>query len=477
MRRYVFLSHANEDKPKLRELVEALLDAGIPLWIDCPEELGLGERYLNCGRIVAGADWQEEIRWGLENASCVLFVLSVASNSQKRSNELFREFEFGKSRNMLVMAQIERVDQSELNPFFRIRQVIDLSRAGPRETHESQTQVRVKVLVERLRDHLLAENRRLDSPAVTMNFADAANGSARFSSAGRALPSDANHHRPARLLPYLTDRKEQLRQVTSVLQAQVDSKTIRPTSFLAVGGEDDCLDAFVEQLRYERLPAFVTANGLSGEVFSRLLHWPSAEIGRVVLSAEEIESHFLDIRAQVYAALGVKMTAGLASLESRLAAAPACCYFYFSIGLDQWGPGQCQLLRRWFAWWHEMDCSRLTHPVVSVVSLVYENTFISRLGASRGLASMRRDVRALKTDAEIGLQLQILPELGRVRFEDVEQWIREHVDNVDREVLRHNVRRHFHAWLLPKRKQLSMYRTANVVKAELSRLKVVSSAS
>ena len=95
MRRYVFVSHANEDKPKLKALIEALLDAGIPLWIDRPEEIGLGERHLTCGRIGAGADWQQEIRRGLEYASCVLFVLSRASNSSKRSDELFREFEFG----------------------------------------------------------------------------------------------------------------------------------------------------------------------------------------------------------------------------------------------------------------------------------------------------------------------------------------------------------------------------------------------
>ena len=64
--------------------------------------------------------------------------------------------------------------------------------------------------------------------------------------------------------------------------------------------------------------------------------------------------------------------------------------------------------------------------------------------------------------------LHILPELGSVRFDDVEQWIREYGDNVDREVLRRQVRRHFAGTLGLGERRLSMYDAAEVVKAALS---------
>jgi hypothetical protein len=253
-----------------------------------------------------------------------------------------------------------------------------------------------------------------------------------------------------------------------MLQAQVDRKTIQPTTFFTIGSEDDCVDAFVEQLRYVRLPAFLAANGLAGEVFYRLLHWPGAETGRAVLGAEDIETHFLDIRAQLHGALGVKLSSNTTLLESKLAASPVCCFFHINIGLDQWGPGQRDLLRRWLAWWLAMDCSSVIHPVVSVVSVVYQKARLSWLGGPRGLGTMRHDVRQLKADGELGIGVHLLPELGSVRFEDVEQWIREHVDHVDREVLKRSVLRHFSGLLT--RKALSMYEAANAVKSELNHL-------
>src|SRR5882724_7538409 len=127
MGRYVFVSHANEDKPKLKVLIEVLLDAGIELWIDRPEELGLGERLLDGGRIKSGVDWQQEIRRGLEHAGCVLFVLSRASNSSTRSDELFREFVYGRIRKNLVVAQIEPIRHAELNQFSVIAEPTDFT--------------------------------------------------------------------------------------------------------------------------------------------------------------------------------------------------------------------------------------------------------------------------------------------------------------------------------------------------------------
>jgi hypothetical protein len=450
MRRYVFVSHANEDKPKLRPLVEALLDAGIPLWIDRPEEFGLGERHLRCGRIVVGADWQQEIRHALENACCVLFILSEASNSNKRSDELFREFEHGKARDVLVMAQVDAIDPAELNPFFRIRQVVNLAASA------SPTTTKLEVLIERLRDHLQADSR---SMALRTTPASA-------SVAVGAAPADRRLQ--PRLLPYLTDRHDQQRQITYLLQQQIEAKSIRPTTFFVIGREDECVDAFVEQLRYIRLPAFLSANGLADDVSFKLLHWPGVDAVMAPRSDQEAEAQFLDIRAQVHGALGVAITSGAAALERRLATASSCYCFHINIALDHWGPGQKALLGRWLAWWSAMELRAATRPTVSVVSIVYTGGGWGSFGRVRGLSALRRDVGALQANPAYRGVAHVLRELASVRFEDVEHWIREHVETIDREDLRRRLARHFSGFLSSGRKQLPMYQAAAAMKAELA---------
>jgi hypothetical protein len=450
MRRYVFVSHANDDKTRLRPLLEAILDAGIPLWIDRPEEIGLGERHLNCGRIMPGADWQQEIRAALEHASCVLFVLSRASNSSARSDELAREFEHGKSRNMLVIAQIDPIDQAELNPFFRLRQVLDV---GPPAIARREYSQRPKfdVLVTRLREQLIVNARQLPAPAMPA-----------------AAAPNAPARRPPRLLPYLTDRREQQQGVAAVLQAQIDRKETLPTTFFTLGCEDECADSFVEQLKYVRLPELLGANGLPEEVLFRHLRWPIGDDGGLPWRDDEIARQFADVEAQVRQALGVKVTADAALITRKLANNPVCCCFHIGIALGDWGPGQLRLLRRWLDWWGGMDFSSVGLPVVGVVSVVYPAGWLPRLRLGGALRRLRRDLQRLLREAPPGTAVHALPELRNVRFEDVDQWIRELVDNVDREVLRRQLRRHFSRRFAFGRRRLSMYDTAAMLKTALS---------
>src|SRR5262245_21858118 len=41
LRRFVFVSHCAEDKPKLKHLVDALVCKGVPIWIDDHTSLGM----------------------------------------------------------------------------------------------------------------------------------------------------------------------------------------------------------------------------------------------------------------------------------------------------------------------------------------------------------------------------------------------------------------------------------------------------
>src|SRR4051794_15612577 len=130
MMRYVFVSHANSDKPTLKPILEALLAAGIPLWIDRPIEVGLAEHRLVVPGIRPGADWDAEIRRAYEGAACVLFFLSRNSNNPARSDSLFREFDYGSANDKLVIAKLDDIGRDEMSGLIRIRQSVDLSGFG-----------------------------------------------------------------------------------------------------------------------------------------------------------------------------------------------------------------------------------------------------------------------------------------------------------------------------------------------------------
>lgn len=442
MRRYVFVSHANPDKPKLRRLIEALLDANIPLWIDRPEEIGLGERQLACGRIRSGADWREEIRRALEGAGCILFLLSRESNSSTRSDELFREFEFGRSRNILVAARIESVDPTELNPFFRITQMLDLTSSGGDLDGSDLPKERFDILVARLREHLV--------PAGDLNS-----------------DSDRSRHRPPRLLPYLTDRHQQQRYLTKVLQTELDRTSKRPVTFIAIGSADDCVDSFVEQVRYMRLPAILELNGLNPDVRYRRICWPTPERHERV-STDYIEHLFDDLKEQICNMLAVKVSANRAVIERKFVSTPGSCLFHVAICLSDWGEPLRALLESWLRWFGSLDLATARYPIVTVLTIEYSAEFFSRILCQRSLGGVRRKVHAMAAEPEFDGVLHILPELGTVRFDDVEQWIRDHVDNVDHEVLRRRMRGQFSGVLGLGQRRRSMYDAAEIVRTALS---------
>src|SRR5215475_1129939 len=80
--RYVFISHASDDKPRLRAYIHRLLDElpeDIGLWIDTPEKI---DHELSAPRVVAiepGGDWEARIGHAINNCTCVLAFWSTAA--------------------------------------------------------------------------------------------------------------------------------------------------------------------------------------------------------------------------------------------------------------------------------------------------------------------------------------------------------------------------------------------------------------
>jgi tetratricopeptide (TPR) repeat protein len=74
---YVFISHASPDKLLLKPVIEALLKAGLKIWIDNPAAAGFGADEVDqFHRIRAGNRWEDEIDHAKKEAACILVCWS-----------------------------------------------------------------------------------------------------------------------------------------------------------------------------------------------------------------------------------------------------------------------------------------------------------------------------------------------------------------------------------------------------------------
>ena len=129
---FVFVSHVSEDKQRLRPYLERLMDGGIPLWIDRPEEIGFGARYPVKDRIGYGSDWRQSIRHALEEARAILVFWS-RHTFEVRRDEFWSEVRHGFDRGNLVQVQLDgqlndgRQLIAALDPRLTSSQIVDVS--------------------------------------------------------------------------------------------------------------------------------------------------------------------------------------------------------------------------------------------------------------------------------------------------------------------------------------------------------------
>jgi len=193
------------------------------------------------------------------------------------------------------------------------------------------------------------------------------------------------------------------------------------------------------------------------------MHWPAAD-EQSVPGDDGVSSSFEDVKGQIHDALGLKVTADKSSVEKKLANTSASFFFDIPISLGDWNNKQEQLIGRWLRWLGMLDLAGARYPVVAVFRVEYRSSLLWRIYSQRALYRLRSDLKAIARNPEFRPVVHLLPELGSVRFTDVEHWIREYVEDADREVMRREIRKHFSMFGIHERR-LSMYRTANIVKS------------
>jgi hypothetical protein len=116
---FVFISHASEDKPRVRPVVQALAFLDVKVWIDRP---GFGPNHFNFDQdfiakydirgIKAGSDYDSEISEALYQCGAVLVCLSRALNRDRQI--LVNELVFGKIQQKLVACLVDDLPYPEL---------------------------------------------------------------------------------------------------------------------------------------------------------------------------------------------------------------------------------------------------------------------------------------------------------------------------------------------------------------------------
>lgn len=150
----VFVSHANTDKPALRSIVQALIDAKLRVWLDDPLALGYSHEQIQMhfAKLDAGLPWREQIANGLNAAHCIIGCGTRAfldryhvSSSGADEDSVVRD-EVRHNRTKLVLCRMDAVPIADYPDALKPLHTIDL--------HERIKGVRLTEVekIERLKD-------------------------------------------------------------------------------------------------------------------------------------------------------------------------------------------------------------------------------------------------------------------------------------------------------------------------------------
>lgn len=119
---FILISHANEDKPRVRPLVEALVTEGEPVWIDRPGHgsgnLGLDQSYIAANGIdylQSGNPWSTSILESVRRSGAVLGCLSRALKPHR--DVILSELVTAATMGKLVTCLIDDIARDELGQF------------------------------------------------------------------------------------------------------------------------------------------------------------------------------------------------------------------------------------------------------------------------------------------------------------------------------------------------------------------------
>jgi hypothetical protein len=394
LRQYVFVSHASDDKAAIRFIVDALIVAGIKVWLDAPGKMGYSDEEIAAHffHLHGGDTWDKQLDTAANEAMCM--VLCLSETAAARYDKVIRdEVTIGRSQQKLVACRIDGVDPARLPPDLARQQIIDLY-AGPQPdfaplTPEQQAE-RAKGLVNDVRMVMQrVAHAQLKAPRTRDNF-----------------------------LPFLVDRAKQEKMAEVAIQASAEGGV---NALLVLGPENECVDQF-----RERLCRYTSASCLGGSVSWQevLVDWP-VDDPRPFKEAYEAElAKRLNVRtAEVRANLVRPRKAPIAAISQ--------------IPMRHWTRRERERVLDWLRYWKDIAKASAEAKIVPVlaVGLPVARPGWKKIPKARegGVSAELIWKEAAKAEAQARskpgefTQLRLLEVLHPVMRDDVLTWRTRHV--------------------------------------------------
>lgn len=404
---FIFVSHASRDKPLIRFLVEALIEAGIGVWLDNPEGLGFSPDYVrqNFQNLRPGARWLDQIHDALEASKCVLACCTRTYWERYRAGGTLGQEDGGvreevsKGRGKLVMCRLDGFDISEVPADLSHIQFADLHSSAPDMPFTDDVRnMRIATLIEAVKA-MMERTSELHRRSVGWQMSE-------------------------RLLPYLAGRRVQVaavqRAASGVQQGRVQALTL-------MAPDNEGLDQFMERLRRVEIPK-VTER----EWPKLLVRWPM----------EAGSGEFADAYAW---AIASEMRVPVSELEKRLSMTQQYPLIVISVmSIGDWRKTQRQQMLEWLEFWKQMETSRSAR-VLTMLAIEWPWVAPSRAripAVRRGGVSTKRvwtDVGAVEQEAnakpDTYASLTRLSVLGPISEAEAREWSRQVTANAKPEVV------------------------------------------
>ena len=124
---FIFISHLDCDKKRIKPITDRLLGLGWRLWIDRPQAMGYSPEDIEAwqiGQIIEGNPWLREIDRAINASYCTIFFASNALQQEAQEevgNILRREIAIAESQEKLLIVRIDNIDLRALGGGFNLK--------------------------------------------------------------------------------------------------------------------------------------------------------------------------------------------------------------------------------------------------------------------------------------------------------------------------------------------------------------------
>jgi hypothetical protein len=225
------------------------------------------------------------------------------------------------------------------------------------------------------------------------------------------------------LVPYLVDRAVQESKLRDAIAEHVSTSCRRPVLFLLYGQVEQALNQYLERL--ERVSIRRVLRRLKRV---DVINWYNISWSRSSSWAQDPERLITALRSEVEEKLEVPPRSWPHSVVTAVNKRRSTVVFCFRLRWSNWTDYHISTIHQWMSDWGDMPDFSPRHPVVLFLVMEYEAPRQRMVRRLLGLDLKRphpihNQMQALVWPNQQRLPTNLLPEMGNVTFEDVEDWI------------------------------------------------------